>query len=129
MLLKTHIKKQTEQLISMQETLDNSNTMHDEKDNKIATLQQQLDTLTQSNADMSNNSQAIAEQMVELRNALDDRNKRISFLELNLCEVAEERELLKNEMASQAQELLNQVKDLRAQLEEVRLFVVVYLFN
>lgn len=129
MLLKTHIQKQTEQLISMQETLDNSNTMHDEKDNKIATLQQQLDTLTQSNADMSNNSQAIAEQMVELRNALDDRNKRISFLELNLCEVAEERELLKNEMASQAQELLNQVKDLRAQLEEVRLFVVVYLFN
>jgi chromosome segregation ATPase len=128
-LLKTHIQKQTEQLISMQETLDNSNTMHDEKDNKIATLQQQLDTLTQSNADMSNNSQAIAEQMVELRNALDDRNKRISFLELNLCEVAEERELLKNEMASQAQELLNQVKDLRAQLEEVRLFVVVYLFN
>ena len=129
MLLKKHIQEQTEQLISMQETLDNSNTMHNEKDNKIATLQQQLDTLTQSNADMSNNSQAIAEQMVELRNALDDRNKRISFLELNLSEVAEERELLKNEMASQAQELLNQVKDLRAQLEEVRLFVVVYLFN
>jgi chromosome segregation ATPase len=110
----------------MQETLDGSDAMHDEKDNRISTLEQQLYTLTQSNEDMSNNSQAIAEQMIELRNAVDDRNQRISHLELNLSEMSEERELLKSEMANQTQELLNQVKDLRAQLEEVRLLRLFY---
>ncbi len=115
----------------MQEAIDNSNRIHNEKDNEkdneISTLQQQLNTLTQSNDDMSNNSQTISEQMVELRNALDDRNQRISHLELNLSEVAEERQLLKSEMANQTQELLNQVKNLRAQLEEVRLFETILL--
>lgn len=121
-LLKTHIQEQTEQLITLQETLNNSNTMHNEKDKKIVMLQKQLDGLTRSNEDMSNNSAKIAEQMTELCNALDERDERISHLELTLSDVAEERELLKNEMANQTQELVNQVKDLRAKLEEVPLY-------
>ena len=99
--------------------LENSNTMNKEKDNQIDTLQQQLETLIQSNEDLSNNSKTVSEQMLELRNVLEDRNQRISHLELNLSETAEERELVKNEMTNQTQELFNQVKDLRTQLEEV----------
>ena len=96
--------------------------MHSEKDNKIVTLQKQLDLLTQSNEDMSDNSAKTAEQMTELCNALDERDQRISHLELNLSDGAEEKELLKSEMANQTQELVNQVKDLRAKLEEVPLY-------
>lgn len=103
----------------MQEALNNSIASSNDKDNKIETLQQQLHTLKQANQDMSNNSRTIAEQMIELRNTLDDRNKRISSLELNLSELSEERELLKNEMTNQTQGLLNQFKDLRIQLDEV----------
>ena len=96
--------------------------MHSEKDNKIVTLQKQLDLLTQSNEGMSDNSAKTAEQMTELCNALDERDQRISHLELNLSDVAGEKELLKSEMANQTQELVNQVKDLRAKLEEVPLY-------
>ena len=125
-LLKTHIQGQTEQLITLQQTLDNANAMHNENDNKIVTLQKQLDLLTQSNEDMSHNSAKTAEQMTELCNALDERDQRISHLELNLSDVAEEKELLKSEMANQTQELVNQVKDLRAKLEEVPLYSLIF---
>lgn len=127
-LLKSHIQGQTEQLITLQQTLDNANAMHSEKDNKIVTLQKQLDLLTQSNEDMSDNSAKTAEQMTELCNTLDERDKKISHLELNLSDVAEEKELLKSEMANQTQELVNQVKDLRAKLEEVPLYIYIF-FN
>lgn len=118
----------------MQETLDNSNAIHNEKDGKIATLEQQLESLSQINEDMSSNSKTVAEQMVELRNALDDRNQSISRLEINLSELAEERELLKKEMANQTQDLLNQMKDLRSQLQEVHVCMSLveyyeYLYN
>lgn len=103
----------------MQESLNDSNLLHKDKDDQISALQQQADSLSQNIADMSNNSQTIAQQMIELRSVLDDRNERIAAMEHNLNEVEDEKELLKTQLREQTEDLLNQVKVLRTQLQEV----------
>ena len=78
-----------------------------------------MESLSQVNEEMSRNTESFGQQMLELQNLLSDRNKKISHLEISLSEVSEERELMKSEMEKQSQEFLDQIKNLRDELNEV----------
>lgn len=119
-LLKSHVQEQTEKILSSEEELRRYSSACREKENRISILEQQLGSLSQTNEERSKSSEKISQQMLELQNLLNDRNQKISHLEISLSEVSEEKELMRSEMTKQSQELLEQVRDLRARLDEVR---------
>ena len=115
-MVKRHLQEQVEKNLSSQEELSTTEQQCREKEERISLLDQQL-------TDLAQGSETVGQQMIELQNALNDRNQKISHLEISLSELAEERDIMKNEMQNQSHGLLGQITELHDQLNEVRLHV------